>query len=179
MCLCIRRPSEEWILTSFNRQHHTLHTGPPELLSRTQDHLSGILMTSLRKAAGASHEVWRKSKCNCYYHIIKVLSISSPHRKYILFYISSSLDISMAMHCSAASWSFHMLHLKQTSSAVVFLSPAQPARQKCLLFQQMETESYNAFAETEGGLYSSIFINLFIYFIYLIDGFPIFPIFLS
>ncbi|XP_058639294.1 uncharacterized protein LOC131544819 [Onychostoma macrolepis] len=42
-----------------------------------------------------------------------------------------------------------MLHLRKTSSAVVLLSPAQPARQKCWLFQPMETESYIAFAETQ------------------------------
>ncbi len=67
-----------------------------------------------------------------------------------------------------------MHHLRKTSSAVVLLSPAQPAHRKCWLFQQMETESYIAFAETEGDLSSSLFIDLFSYFIYLMDGFSIF-----
>ncbi len=37
-------------------------------------------------------------------------------------------------------------------SAVVLISPAQPACRKCWLFQPMETESYIAFAKTQGGL---------------------------
>ncbi|KAK0133340.1 hypothetical protein N1851_031157 [Merluccius polli] len=57
------------------------------------------------------------------------------------------LDISAAMHCSIASWSFLMLNLRKTSSAVVNLLPGQPARQKCWLLQQMGTGSYIAFAE--------------------------------
>ncbi|KAK0134039.1 hypothetical protein N1851_030404 [Merluccius polli] len=65
-------------------------------------------------------------------------------------FMSSRLDISAAIHCSVASWSLHTLHLRKTSSAVVNLLLAQPARQKCWLLQQMGTGSYIAFAEVEG-----------------------------
>ncbi|KAK0135450.1 Tripeptidyl-peptidase 2 [Merluccius polli] len=64
-------------------------------------------------------------------------------------FMSSRLDISAAIHCSVASWSLHTLHLRKTSSAVVNLLLAQPARQKCWLLQQMGTGSYIAFAEVE------------------------------
>ena len=74
--------------------------------------------------------------------------------------MSSSLDISAAMHCSVASWSFHMLHLRKTSSAVGNLLPAQHAHQKYWLLRQMGTGSYIAFAEVEGALSSSDFIDL-------------------
>lgn len=118
------RPSEEWILTSFNKHHHTLHTGPPDLLSRTQGHLSKILQTSLRKAAGASHEVWRKSKCKCYHFIQNSISRQYHNYYFILYIFQSGYINGDALQRSFLEFSYASFEADQLWCGAPFTCPA-------------------------------------------------------
>ena len=64
-----------------------------------------------------------------------------------------------------------MPRMRKSSSAVVLLSSALPARRRCWLFLPMETGSYIAFDEVEGAIFTLLLFNFFDYCLYFMDIF--------
>lgn len=70
----------------------------------------------------------------------------------------------MGTHCSAASWSFHIVLLRKITCPVVHLSPAPLAPQTCWQSLWMATGSYTGFFETEGDIFFFQFRLILIFF---------------